>query len=520
MSEGGPISGLGQAWRGASQAQRIGALAFAMICVGLIALVASVSRRPQYTVLYANLQEQDAADVVQRLREMKVPYRVGAGGTIETAAASVHEVRLDLAADGLPSGGQTGFELFDKARLGLTEFGEKLNYQRALQGELARTIAHLEPVEEARVHIALPQERLYTTEQKKPTASVVLKLRSAATLNSAQVRSVVHLVSGAVEGLAPESVAVMDTRGRLLSEPEGSGAGGAGLAAASNQLELRRQYEREIEGAVQSMLDGVLGVGKSVVRASANLNFDQVERERETYQPASGDNGVLESRQETRESYHGLAEARAIGLPGVSANTGVSASPTAPKGRPGSDEYEHTEVNAQYLVSREREHRTEPPGQVKQVSLSVFIDQEADLGEVDDLTAAISAAAGLEPTRGDAVVITRIPFQPPAEEEKGSKVHAVRDFYFRVGRDFAAIVLAIIFLRFAAGLLRREPRSLAQQTALTQTAVEMGTAYAPIHQPAAPEVQIDPEKAAAVLRTWLSSDESSGDNGGVSSGQA
>ncbi len=514
MSEGGPIGGLSQTWRGASQAQRIGALAFAMICLGLIALVASVARRPQYAVLYANLQEQDAAEVVQRLREMKVPYRVGAGGTIETAADSVHEVRLELAADGLPNGSQTGFELFDKARLGLTEFGEKLNYQRALQGELARTIAHLEPVEEARVHIALPQERLYESEQKKPTASVVLKLRGAATLNSAQVRSVVHLVSGAVEGLAPESVGVMDTRGRLLSEPDGSVAGGSGLATASNQIELRRQYEREIEGAVQTMLDGVIGVGKSVVRASADLNFDQVERERETYQPAANDNGVLESRRETRESYRGQGSAQAVGIPGVSANTGTSATPAMTKGRPGSDEYEHTEVNAQYLVSRERERRIEPPGQVKQVSLSVFIDQEADLGEVKDLTSAISAAAGLNPTRGDTVVITRIPFQPPAEEEKGSKIFAVKDFYFRVGRDFAAIVLAIIFLRFAAGLLRREPRAIEQHTPLP-SAVEAGVAYAPGNQATAPEVQIDPEKAAAVLRTWLSSEESTGDNGGA-----
>lgn len=514
MSEGGgPIADLGRMWRRASQAQRVGTLAFAAICVGLLALVAGAARKPQYAVLYARLEPEEAAAVVQRLRDMKVSYRVGAEGTIEAPAASVHELRLDLAADGLPAGGQSGFELFDKARLGLTEFGERLNYQRALQGELARTIAHLEPVEEARVHIALPQERLYSSEQEKPTASVVLKLRGTATLSSGQVRSIVHLVSGAVEGLAPESVAILDTRGRLLSNPDSSGVGGAGLAAASNQLELRRQYEKEIETAVQSMLEGVLGLGKSVVRVSADLSFDQVERERETYEPAKDGNGVLESRKETRENYRGLAEARALGLPGVSSNTGASATPATVKGRPGSDEYEHSEVSAQYLVSRERERRVQPPGEVKQVSLSVFIDQEADLGEVGDLTSAVSAAAGLDPTRGDAVVITRIPFQPAAKEEKGSKAYAVRDFYFSVGRDFAAIILAALFLRFIAGLLRREPGPIESGVAQGPTAAY--AASPPPRERMASEVQIDPDKAAAVLRTWLSSDESLGDNGGV-----
>ena len=408
----------------------------------------------------------------------------------------------------------------------MTDFGERLNYQRALQGELARTIAHLDSVEEARVHIALPAERLYTSEQKAPTSSVVLKLQGSQRLDAAQVRSIVHLVSGAVEGLAPESVAVLDTRGRLLSNPDDSGPGGTGLAAASNQLQLRREYERGIEAAVQSMLDGVLGPGKSVVRASAELVFESVERERETYEPAAEGNGVLESRREFRETYRGLGEGAAVGVPGVTSNTGSSGSKVSVTRKPGADEYEQSEVTAQYLVSRQRERRVQPPGQVKQLSLSVFIDKEADLGEVEDLSGAVAAAAGIDPARGDVVVITRMPFPPPAAEEKGSKAYAIRDFYFRVGRDFSAIAITALFLHFVFGLLRRQRGPGSETRPRVEAAVngaQAAGAYAgrppggEAVQPG-PEVEIDPERAAAVLRTWLSPDEQPGGNGGVNEG--
>ncbi len=529
MSEGGnPIGDIGRAWQNAAPAQRLGLGAFAIICLGLLALVGSMAQKPQYAVLYANLHQEDAGAVVQRLRDMKVAYRVTGGGTIEAPADTIHELRLDLAAEALPSGGQSGFELFDRTRLGLTDFGERLNYQRALQGELARTIAHLDSVEEARVHIALPAERLYTSEQKAPTSSIVLKLQGGQTLNAAQVKSIVHLVSGAVEGLAPESVAVLDTRGRLLCNPDDSGPGGTGLAAASNQLQLRREYERGIEAAVQSMLDGVLGPGKSVVRASAELVFESVERELETYEPAGEGTGVMESRREFREIYRGLGEGAAGGVPGVASNTGASASKRAVRQKAGADEYEQSEVTAKYLVSRQRERRLQPPGQVKRISLSVFIDREADLGEVEDLSEAVAAAVGLDPTRGDAVVITRVPFPPPTPEEKGSKAYAIRDFYSRVGRDFAAIAITALFLHFAFGRLRRQrgsgpapaPRAEASVRGARAAGATAGEPRGAAATPAAPEMDIDPERAAAVLRTWLSSDQQPGGNGGVSEGRS
>jgi flagellar M-ring protein FliF len=508
VSERRPSSGdLGRLWQSAAPAQRVGIGAFALICLGLLALVATLARRPHYGVLYGSLQQEDAAQVVQRLRDLKVPYRVGPGGTVEVPADRIHELRLDLAADALPAGGQSGFELFDRTRLGISDFGERLNYQRALQGELARTISHMHTVDHARVHIALPTERLYESQQQKPTASVVLKLRGPRTLTPAQVQSILHLVSAAVEGLAPESVAVLDTEGRLLSNPDDSGLG---FAAASTQLQLRREYEKGVEAAVQSMLDGVLGPGKAVVRASADLTFDRVERESETYQPAADGAGVLTSRHESRETYRGLADAAAAGIPGVTSNTGAAAGPIPLPGPPGADHYEQTDVTSEYQVSHQRERTLQPPGQLKDLSLSVFIDEAAELAETDSISAAVAAAAGLDPERGDSVVITQIAFQPQSPTEEGSKVYAIRDFYFRVARDFAAIVLMVLFLRFFLGLLRRRQTEVQAMPAPPPQTTKVVPAIAA----AAPaESSIDPDHAAAVLRTWLSTDDQPGGDG-------
>jgi len=514
VSEAGRSStDLSQLWRDTTPSQRIGLGAFVVICVGLLALTMSLARRPQYVVLYANLQPEDAAEVVTRLRDRKVPYRVSPSGTIEAPASMIDELRLDLAAEALPTGGNAGFELFDRTRVGLSEFGERMNFQRAIQGELARTISALDSVESARVHIALPRERLYAGEQDQTTASVVLDLRGSGQLSRAEVRSVIHLVSGAVGGLSPESVTVLDTGGRLLSNPDDSGGSGISLAAASNQLQLKREYEHEVEQAVQSMLDGVIGPGKAVVRASAMLSFDRVETERETFEPTSEGNGVLESRQETRETYQGVAAPGALGIPGVGSN--ASAAPATSAATPSADQYERSELTAQYRVSRQVERTLQPPGDVEQLSLSVFIDDQVEMGEEEDLMRAIAAAAGLDTERGDQVVISRVPFEPaPVEEEGGSKAFAIRDFYFHVGRDFAAIVLLALFLRFIGGLLKRragEQPAPATATAAAAAGGPQGSpapASAPVSQVPA---DLDLDRAGVVLRQWLSSEEEGGD---------
>jgi len=511
VSERGESFDLGRLWGNTTAPQRMGLAAFALICIGLLVLVAAMARRPHFEVLYANLQPEDAAEVVKHLRDLKAPYRVGGSGTIEAPAEQVDELRLDLASEGLPTGGQTGFELFDKTQLGISEFGEQLNYQRALQGELARTISHLDSVEQARVHISIPRERLYEEEQEKATASVVLTLRGGKQLGSSQVASVVHLVSGAVGGLSPEAVTVVDTRGRLLSSADDSGPGGAGMSAAANQLQLRREYEREVEQAVQSMLDGVVGPGKTVVRVSASLDFERVESERETYQPMADGNGVLQSKHETKETYHGLAEPGALGIPGVSSNS--AAATVAAKTSPRSDQYDRSDVTAEYKVSRQVERSLRPPGQVKRLSIAVLVDEKAKTAKMDDLKAAVSAAAGLDSARGDTVVISQAPFEPAAEEEKGSKVSAIRDFYVSVGKDFAAVALMVLFLVFASRMIRKRAPTSAQSALPTPAAQLAARGAVTVSEPAM-NAPFDPDRAAAVLRGWLSSEQPVRDEAG------
>ena len=238
-------------------------------------------RDPAYAMLYSNLEEQDAAAVVAKLRETRVPFRLEADGSqIWVPGATMHETRLALAAEGLPRGTGVGFEIFDQQRFGESEFAEQVKYHRALEGELSRTISHLDGVESARVHLVLPQRNLFASDESQATASVVLKLRTGARIGDDRVRGVVHLVASSVRGLTAENVTVVDGDGRPLA-----GGEQAEEELASRSLEVRRSVERSKERAVQQLLDATLGVGVSIVRVAAELSFAREERTEERYNP-------------------------------------------------------------------------------------------------------------------------------------------------------------------------------------------------------------------------------------------
>jgi flagellar M-ring protein FliF len=219
---------------------------------------------------------------------------------------------------------------------------------------------------------------------------------------------------------------------------------------------------------------------------------------------------VVQSRHETKEIYHGLGDPGAVGIPGVSSNS--ASPPVVGKTPPRADQYEHSETTAEYRISRQVERTLRPPGQLKRLSVAVFVDEKAKTGKPDELKSAVAAAAGLDPQRGDTVVISLTPFEPPAGDEKGSKVFAVRDFYFTVGRDLAAIVLAALFLKFVSGMIRKRAPGQRGLGAPAGGAAEVtqerarqeAAAPTPSSQPAL--TSFDPDKAAAVLRGWLNSE--------------
>src|SRR5208337_3829813 len=198
--------------------KKVSLIAVIAITLALVAGIMLWSQRIDYQVLYSNLTQEDAGQVITKLKEMKVPYRVD-GNAIYVPSSQVYELRLELASQGVPQGGGVGFEIFDKNQLGVTEFVQRLNYVRALQGEIARTIRQLAEVDQARVHIAIPERTIFTEREEKPTASIVLKFKAGRVLSQGQIGGIVHLVSSSVEGLSPEQVTVIDNMGNMLSKP-------------------------------------------------------------------------------------------------------------------------------------------------------------------------------------------------------------------------------------------------------------------------------------------------------------
>ena len=233
-----------------------------------------------YSTLYSGLDEAEAGEVVTYLSENKIPYQItGNGRTIEVPSSDVYQVRLSLASQGLPRGGNIGYSIFDQNNLGMTDFLQNLNFRRALEGELTRTITQLNEVQAARVHIVMPKERLFKEDQKEATASVVLKL-SGLGLSKQKVNGISHLVASSVEGLKPANITILDYNGNLLSSGQKNDEV-AGLS--SSQLEANKQVEQYLENKAQTMLDGVLGLQKAIVRVTADLNFQQLERTSEIF---------------------------------------------------------------------------------------------------------------------------------------------------------------------------------------------------------------------------------------------
>ncbi|HOF89545.1 MAG TPA: flagellar basal-body MS-ring/collar protein FliF, partial [Armatimonadota bacterium] len=306
-------SSLGQRWAQLNTQHKAVVIATAVIIAVAVAVAVSVAGAPRYVQLYGNLTAEDAAQVVRKLKEQKIKHRLSNGGTtIEVPDTQVDTLRLSLAGDGIPQGGNVGFELFDKPHIGQSEFSEHLNYLRALQGELARTISQLESVRTARVHLVIPQHRLFVTDVEEASASVVLALRGGRP-DSRAIKAMIHLVSSAVEGLDPARVTVVDTRGNLLSDrPELTGS--AGLAVT----EMQRAMETQMEERLQSMLDQVLGANNALVRANVLLNRNSRTIQRETYSPVTdgAGRGVLESQHRTVEQFDG-ARAPVGGAAGI-----------------------------------------------------------------------------------------------------------------------------------------------------------------------------------------------------------
>ncbi|HVO65599.1 MAG TPA: flagellar basal-body MS-ring/collar protein FliF [Syntrophales bacterium] len=415
---GSLIQFLTQIWKGFNAlepSKKLSILIIAAVTFIGVGVMVYWTNKPEYRVLFSNLGADDAANIAARLQEKKVPYQISpSGDSILVPSEKISEIRLELASSGLPQGGGVGFEIFDNKSLGATEFVQQLNYQRALQGELSRTINGLDEIQHSRVHLVIPKKSLFVEDQKKPTASVIVKLKAGRTLRPPQIDGIVHLVASSVEGMNPSDVMVVDNSGKVLSVIQDESK----LARMSNsQVEFQRNIEKDLTNRVQSLLEKVVGEGKAIVRVSADLDFRITEKTEEKYDP---EEPVVRSMQ--RQSQKSGSGALTAGGQSTIAPVGGKqpGGSTAAKQGPGSERLDEV-VN--YEINKVVSKTVMPVGDVKKLSVAVLLDgpyvkndkgveefQPRSKKELTDLEELVKKAAGFDTKRGDQVVITNVPF--------------------------------------------------------------------------------------------------------------
>ena len=273
--------------------------------------------KPDYQLLYSNLAAEDAGEIVSRLREKKIPYQIAANGSsVLVPREQIYETRMELASQGLPQGSGVGFEIFDNTKLGMTEFVQNVNYQRALQGELARTINRFSEIENARVHIVMASQSLFAEREKPATASVVLKLRAGKWLDDTQIQGIIHLLSSSVAGLQPQNVTIVDNSGKMLAGFKDKSALGK---ISSDQFEFQEKIERGLENRIKTMLESALGPSRAIVRIACLLDFKRLEKTEERFDP---ENRVVRSEQLSNENGTGM-DTLPIGVPGPIASMNI-----------------------------------------------------------------------------------------------------------------------------------------------------------------------------------------------------
>jgi flagellar M-ring protein FliF len=389
----------------------------ALVAGGIYGLV-QWQREAGFRPLYTTLAPEDAALVVQRLKESGVAYRLSANGTVISVPEDrVAELRLDMAAAGLPKSGRIGFEIFDKTNLGMTDFAEHVNYRRALEGELERSVMALTEVEQARVHISFPQESVFQEARQPAKASVLLRLRGSSQLPESAIPAITHLISSAVEGLAPDAVSVLDMRGNLLSRAKrASNDTGSGTSEAA--LEYRHSVEQDLTAKLDATLEPLVGSGRFRAAVSADTDLTSGEQSEEHFDPTQS---VMVNSQKTEDV--SSPSRTAGGIPGTASNLPDPAPAPVTVGGGSSRKTE----SVSYQSSRTVKRTVLPQGGIKRLSVSVLIDHEVHfegtgaqakrvltaptperLKVIHDLAA---AAVGLNTERGDQLIVESLPFE-------------------------------------------------------------------------------------------------------------
>ncbi|MEI6394786.1 MAG: flagellar basal-body MS-ring/collar protein FliF [Verrucomicrobiota bacterium] len=447
-------------WKQLGVSQRISVvLATGILLIGIIG-VAWWSGRADYTLLYGKLSDTEAAKVIAALDDAKVPYKIGTGGSsVLVPAEKVHVMRMQLAGKGIPRSDGVGFEIFDKPNFGISDFIQRANYIRALQGELARTIAQLDEIESARVMVVMPENRLLIDKDKHSTASVFVRLRSNGQLAPQAINSIRFLVANSVEGLKPNFVAVVDNQGNVLSENVENDSL-VGLSAT--QLDARRNLEQYLAKKTESMLEKVLGPGQAIVRVAAEINFDTLQRTEEKYDP----DGQVIRTQTKDESNEDSTTANNNESAGVSANTPSGSNTTAQANSlPTITKNKKTTSTVGYDVGKSTSTLMQSAGGIKRLSAAVTVAAKVEgegaarkvvartTDELEKLRRIVGNVLGNDITRGDQITVEELPFndQFAVEITRNLQTQERRDFWWTLARNVGYPALAlgvlVVFLR-------------------------------------------------------------------------
>ena len=498
-----------------------------LMLVGILA-TSYLSGGEEYSLLYANLSQEDALSISEKLKDKKILFKLEhAGSAITVPVKDVYQLRLELAGEGLPSGGGVGFEIFDKTTFGMTEFVQKLNYRRALQGELQRTINSISSVQTSRVHISIPAKSLFEDDKQKPTASVVLKLKGNKKLPKPQVEGIAHLISSSVEGLSSGDITIVDSNGNILSLPEEGDDEATKLS--NKQMDFRRNYESDIEKRIRTMLEKAVGSGKAIVRVNAMLDFKQEQRTEEIYDP---DSQVARSEQRSEEKTVGAA--LPVGVVGVQSNLPETAEGQSLMGKPAESTRTNETIN--YEINKVVKTIVEPSTQVKKLSVAVMVDgkykevkgadgksvrefQPISAAEKTTLQSLVRTAIGFDTNRQDLVTVESMQFdETPLMEEAGKlDTEAQREFQLTIikyaGMGVAGLMIFLFLLRPLVRAITTSSKEVEELRTYPQTVSQMEQELNSISAPKAEKLDYrkrvtelisdNPQQAAELIRLWL-----------------
>ncbi|MDP9388840.1 MAG: flagellar M-ring protein FliF [Actinomycetota bacterium] len=482
----------------------------------------SWASRPSYSPLFTGLEAADAAAITEKLDGAGVSYQLADGGrSVLVPRKDVYQLRLDMSAAGLPEGASSGYALLDKQGITASEFRQRVDFQRALEGELTKTVTAIDGVDAANVHLVIPEDDLFADDDRHPSASVLVKTGAGKRLAPGQVQAIVHLVSSSVEGLQAEHVTVADARGNVLSAPGDAGIDAAGGDARSQQV---ASFEADVARSVQELLQPVTGPDGAVVRVKAELDFDQRSTRTERYEPVENAQPLTEAT--SRETFNGT------GTP-VGGVLGPDAVPLAPGA--GQSTYEKEQAQRANAVNKVTEDVKAAPGRVRRMSVAVLIDGAAKGAEADAVRELVAAATLFDAERGDSIEVQSLAFDRTAAEQaekelaegeaaarKAETMQTVRTLAV-----LAVIVVAVLLVWRSSRRQRREALELPAGLALAtgDTAVieleaddglelssgrEPATALEPaagrrveVQREIADLVDRQPDEVAQLLRGWL-----------------